>query len=135
MRRSSSSVTIGAMLAGALLFGDRAALAQSGRGLMHGYVEFEDVSYNERLGGKIHATVELRALGEFHHGVYTAQTDERGSFDIAPISVGEYRLRITYAGYEPYEATIYIPSDFECRLAVLLKKAKKKQGATHERGR
>jgi hypothetical protein len=36
--------------------------------------------------------------------------------------MGEYVLRISSPGHATYEAEIYIPSDFVCRLATMLKK-------------
>jgi hypothetical protein len=108
--------------------------AQSGRGLMHGYVAFEDVSYNEMSEGKVHAKVELRADSNSSTAAYTAETDNHGSYDFNPIALGEFVLRITSPGYAPYETRLYIPSDFECRLAVLLKKAPPKPGAGGARG-
>jgi hypothetical protein len=89
---------------------------------MHGYVAFEDVSYNEVSTGAIHAMVELRGNTEFNHSVYTAETDRLGSYDIPAIGMGEYTLRITAPGHVAYRINLYIPSDFECRLAVMLKK-------------
>jgi hypothetical protein len=107
--------------------------AQSGRGLMHGYVAFEDVSYNEMSDGKVHARVELRADSKYSQGAYTAETDTHGSYDFKSIGMGEYILRITSPGYEPYETRLYIPSDFECRLATMLKKVKAKTGRADSR--
>ena|SRR2546421_4234692 len=96
--------------------------AQSGRGLMHGYVAFEDLSYNEVNKGAVHATVELRTQKGGDRDAYTAKTDEHGAYDFPKIAMGEYVLRISAPGYATYEAKIYIPSDFECKLAVMLKK-------------
>jgi len=100
------------------------AHGQSGRGLMHGYVAFEDLSYNEVSAGAIRAKIELRGNTEFNHSVYTAETDRRGNYDIPAIGMGEYTLRITAPGHVAYQADLYIPSDFECRLAVMLKPVK-----------
>jgi hypothetical protein len=73
----------------------------------------------------VHATVELRGNTEFNKAaVYTARTDDHGSYDITPVGMGEYTLRISLAGYKTYQTDLYIPSDFECRLAVILKKAR-----------
>lgn len=105
------------------------ARAQSGRGMMHGYVEFEGVSWNDLPASKVRAKAELRGLGEFNHGVYTAETGEHGSYDIREITMGEYQLRVTAPGYKPYETRLLIPSDFECRLATALKKAVAKTAA------
>jgi hypothetical protein len=49
-------------------------------------------------------------------------TDTRGSYDIPAIGMGEYTLTITAPSHASYRINLYIPSDFECRLAVLLKK-------------
>jgi Tfp pilus assembly protein PilX len=120
MLRSLRALALLALLG---LTGARSA-SQSGRGLLHGYVAFEDVSYNEVTQGAIRAKVELRGSGEFNSkSVYSAETDRRGAFDLPAIGMGEYVLRITAPGHAPYQIPLYIPSDFECRLAVLLKKA------------
>jgi hypothetical protein len=97
--------------------------AQSGRGALHGYVAFEDVAYNDLAEKKVRAKVELRGSTEFNRGVvYTAETNERGSYDIKSVAMGEYVLRISSPGHVPYEIEVYIPSDFVCSLAVMLKK-------------
>ncbi len=101
-----------------------AALAQSGRGSMHGYVAFQDLSYIEVAEKKVHATVELRGNTEFNQGVYTTKTDEHGSFDLKSIPMGQYVLKISAAGYRAYQTELYLPSDFNCSLAVMLKKEK-----------
>jgi hypothetical protein len=97
-------------------------LLQSGRGLMHGYVGYDDISYNEMTQGVIHAKVVLRGATPHNHEVYTAVTDNRGSYDITSIGAGEYTLTITAPGHATYRIDVYIPSDFECRLATMLKK-------------
>jgi hypothetical protein len=104
-----------------LFFGGSVAL-QSGRGLMHGYVGYDDISYNEMTQGAIHAKVELRGATAHNHEVYTAVTDNRGSYDIPHIGAGQYVLTITAPGHVTYRIDLYIPSDFECRLATLLKR-------------
>ena len=100
---------------------------------MHGYVEFEGVSYNDLPASKLRAKIELRGRGGFDHGAYTGETDEHGIYDIREIRMGEYALRISAPGYASYETTLLIPSDFECRLATALKKAGKQAAA--KRGR
>jgi len=101
-----------------------AALAQSGRGSVHGYVAFEDLSYMEVAEKKVHATIELRGNTEFNHEVYAANTNEHGSYDLKTIPMGEYVLKISSPGYRVYQTEIYLPSDFTCSLAVMLKKEK-----------
>lgn len=101
-----------------------AELAQSGRGSVHGYVAFEDLSYIEVSEKKVHATIELRGNTEFNQGVYTAKTDEHGSYDLKNIPMGQYVLKISAPGYRTYQTEIYLPSDFNCSLAVMLKKEK-----------
>ena len=98
--------------------------AQSGRGSMHGYVAFDDLSYNDVAEKNVHATIELRSNSEFNHGIYTTKTNEHGSYDIKSVSMGEYVLKITSPGYKTYQTELYIPSDFSGSLAVMLKKEK-----------
>jgi hypothetical protein len=100
------------------------ALGQSGRGSMHGYIGFEDLSYLEVAEKKVHASIELRGNTEFNHEVYTAKTDEHGSYDIKSVPMGQYLLKISSPGYRSYQTELYIPSDFNCSLAVMLKKEK-----------
>ena len=107
--------------------------AQSGRGMMHGYVEFEGVSYNDLPASRLRAKVELHGLGEYNHEEYAAETDGHGLYDVREIRMGEYALRITAPGYAPYETRLLIPSDFECRLATALKKAGAKVSAKRTR--
>ncbi|MDQ6651355.1 MAG: carboxypeptidase-like regulatory domain-containing protein [Acidobacteriota bacterium] len=114
------SATITLLLLTLFLF-HGTTLAQSGRGLMHGYVAFEDLSYNEVNKGAIHATVELRTQKGGDRAAYSAKTDQYGAYNFPSIAMGEYVLRISAPGYATYEAEIYIPSDFECKLAVMLK--------------
>jgi hypothetical protein len=101
-----------------------AAFAQSGRGTMHGYVAFDDVSYNDLAQKKVRAQVELRGSTQYNREVsYKTETDEHGAYDFNSIGMGEYVLRISSPGHATYETEIYIPSDFACRLAIMLKHA------------
>ncbi|HEX8160483.1 MAG TPA: hypothetical protein VF538_01180 [Pyrinomonadaceae bacterium] len=97
--------------------------AQSGRGAVRGYVAFEGVAYDDLAEKKVRAKIELRGSTEYNRETsYTAETNERGSYDIKSVMAGEYALRITSPGYAAYEIEVYIPSDFICSLAVVLKK-------------
>ena len=108
-----------------LLAGATYRASQSGRGTMHGYVEFEDVAWADVKEKGVHATVELHGNAPSNNkAVYTARTDDHGSYDISAVGMGEYTLRISLAGYRTYQTDLYIPSDFECRLAIILKKAR-----------
>ncbi|MDT7543636.1 MAG: hypothetical protein QOE33_3540 [Acidobacteriota bacterium] len=101
--------------------------AQSGRGSMRGYVDFEDISYNDMPASKVRARVELRGVTEYNRDVlYKTETDEHGLYNFGPISLGEFKLSISAPGYTTYETTLLIPSDFECHLATALKKARGK---------
>ena len=105
-----------------LILGRPPAL-QSGRGTMHGYVAFEGVSYNEVTEGAIHAKIELRGSSAANRGsVYPVQTDNRGLYDIPAIGAGEFTLTISAPGYTTYQIAVLIPSDFECRLATMLRR-------------
>ena len=124
MKLARSKPTLAAMLLALAGLSCAAALAQSGRGSVHGYVAFEDLSYMEVAEKKVHATIELRGNTEFNHEVYTAKTDEHGSYDLKTIPMGQYVLKISSPGYRAYQTEIYLPSDFTCSLAVMLKREK-----------
>ena len=117
-----------ARLAGVLLsvavVGASHRTPQSGRGAVRGYVAFEDVAPMDVKANDAHAIVELHGSTAANTDVvYTARTGDTGSYDIPSVGMGEYTLRIAREGYRTWQADVYIPSDFECRLAVMLKKA------------
>ena len=123
MYSSSQSARAALVLALALCCGGATAAAQSGRGAVRGYVAFEDVAYNDLAKKKVRARIELRDGTGHNRGVlYTAETDERGSFGIESVSAGEYVLLTTSPGYAAYEIEVYLPSDFVCSRAVMLKR-------------
>ena len=64
---------------------------------------------------------------------YTAGTNERGSYDIKSVATGQYVLRITSPGYAAYEIEVYLPSDFVCSLAVMLKRQGGKGGGSRRK--
>ena len=98
------------------------APAQSGRATMHGYVAFDGIAYVD-VPKSPRAKVELRGLTAGNHSVIKVETDEHGSYDFKAVPMGEYALQITAPGFKPYKTEIYLPSDFGCSLATLLKKA------------
>ena len=122
MHTRSKTILVAVLLL--LAFCGVAVLAQSGRASMHGYVGFDDLSYIDVAEKKVHAAIELRGNTEFNQEVYTATTGEHGSYDIKSVPMGQYVLKISSAGYRTYQTEIYLPSDFNCSLAVMLKKEK-----------
>src|SRR5213082_2638281 len=111
MHRLTTRIQFLITLSAILLLSAGAILAQSGRSGMHGFVAFEDLSYNEVAERKVHAKIELRRTRDAKDG-FTTETDEHGSFDFQTVSPGEYILRISSPGYKTYETEILLPSDF-----------------------
>ncbi len=93
--------------------------AQSGRGAMSGYVAFDGVDTTKV---KVKTKVELRALSKNSETSMETETNERSAYQFKAIPMGEYELLISAPGFITYEAKIYIPSDFLCHLAVMLKR-------------
>ncbi len=118
MNVSTKIAGIAAGLLVTMLLFNGASLAQSGRGVMKGYVAFEGVAYVEK---QPRARVELRETTAGSRNVYTTETGEHGSYNFESVAMGEYTLRISAPGFTTYEANLYIPSDFVCSLAVMLK--------------
>lgn len=110
------------ILAAGLALAAGAACAQSGRGSLHGYVAFADVSYELAAAQHLHAHIALRDYHEPGKGPRETDTDDHGIWDLPGVRMGEYRLKITAPKYRPYETILYVPSDFDCRLAVMLKR-------------
>lgn len=107
------------LLAFALLIIPGAAHAQSGRATLNGWVAFEGVAY---VNKQPTATVQLRHVPPDTSVAYSMKTDEHGFYAFSPIGLGEFDLRITAPGYKPYDALVYVPSDFAGNWAVILKK-------------
>jgi hypothetical protein len=57
---------------------------------------------------------------------YRVQTDMLGNYVIELVDAGHYTLQITAAGYKPYRMPLYVPSDFESKLAILLKRTRRR---------
>ena len=98
-----------------------AVWAQSGRGTMSGWVSFEGVGRNDLVKQDLYAHIELYSAERQGGPAFSTDTDEIGSYRIEKVTAGNYTLRISAPGYQPYEIEILIPSDFETRLATRLK--------------
>jgi hypothetical protein len=107
------------LLALALLVLPGLAHAQSGRATLNGWVAFEGVAYVDKQPTAI---VQLRHVPPDTSVVYSMKTDEHGFYAFERIGLGEFDLRITAPGYQPYDALVYVPSDFVGNWAVILKK-------------
>lgn len=107
----------------AALLSSATAMAQSGRGGMHGYVAFEGVNYVDVGKSKVRARIELRATTTGDGRIYNGETNEYGAFDLKEIAMGDYMLRISAPGFRTYETEVYLPSDFIFNLATHLRKA------------
>jgi len=95
------------------------AQAQSGRAALNGWVAFEGVAYVDQQPT---ATVQLRHVSPDTSVAYSMKTDEHGFYAFERIGLGEFDLRITAPGFKPYDALVYVPSDFVGNWAVILKK-------------
>jgi len=115
-------ISLASAVAFFVLFSSAATLAQSGRGLMHGYIAFDGVAYNDLAKDNVRAKIELRSITKGDQRVYNAETDEHGAFDLKSVPMGDYLLRISSPGFKTYEIEIYMPSDFNWNLAIKLKK-------------
>jgi len=52
----------------------------------------------------------------------STKAGENGEYSIKDIPYGEYTFRVSAAGYEPYEISLYIGSDMLTQIHVKLKK-------------
>jgi hypothetical protein len=106
----------------AIAFLASSALAQSGRAGLSGYVAFDGVAYVDK---QPIATVELFSPDDKDraHPLASAKTGEHGQYEMQTAALGEMIIRITAPNYTSSETTMYFPSDFQARIATLLKKA------------
>ena len=101
-----------------LLFVPTAALAQSGGASLHGWVAFENVAYVTK---QPRAKVELLHDAPESNIAYVTETDAHGFFEFPHTSLGRFTLRITAPTFKPYQAEVYVPSDFAGNWAVQLR--------------
>ena len=92
--------------------------AQSGRGWMDGFVVHESAT-NAASGAKVELTAVAPRSGS---GKLAAIADKRGEYKFKEIPYGDYVLRVSSEGYEPYQIEIYIMPDVPSRIHVRLKK-------------
>lgn len=123
MRVRQQPLRSAAILAIAFLIAVIPVEAQSGRGTMRGWIQFEGVGRNNVKSRGVVARIELVAVQDGREAPpLVTNTDEIGGYLIENVPAGDYVLRIGSPGFRPYEIELYMPSDFECRLATHLKK-------------
>jgi hypothetical protein len=91
--------------------------AQSGRASLTGWVNFEDVAYNDE---QPRANVRLFRESEYPVS-YETTTDEHGRYAFEVPVLGRCRLEIRAKGYQTYATELYLPSDFVAHWAVELR--------------
>jgi len=97
-----------------------AICAQSGRSWMNGFV-FADSDTNGLPG----ATVELTGdqnndrLKSVH---LSTKAESDGKYSLKDIPYGDYTLRVSADGYEPYEIKLYVGSDMLTQIHVRLRR-------------
>ncbi len=98
--------------------------AQSGRATIRGYIEFDGVGRNNVKAQGVVARVEMIRVNDgLEVPPATTETDDIGAYMIENLPAGDYVLRISSRGFRTYEIGLYLPSDFECKIATHLKKA------------
>ena len=96
-----------------------AASAQSGRAVLHGWVNFENVAY---VDTQPQATVRL--IPEAKNATpYEAITDQHGFYDLNVVSLGRFHLEISAPGFETYSTELYLSSDVVANLPIQLRAA------------
>jgi hypothetical protein len=113
-----------ALLLAAVAFAAASAAAQSGRGVLRGYVSDSASAPNGLAGARVELR-ELPAAGGPEGGAKTHVlfTDRTGNYTTGAVRMGEYALRIEAEGFEPYETRLLISSDMEAVLGTLLKRS------------
>lgn len=107
------------LVATGLLLTALVALAQSGQGSVRGYV-YDGLSHSPVSG----AQVSLKSIETFRGApaAVETKTDARGDYQITQVPMGEYTLRISAKGHQPYETTILILSDAHLVMGTRLKR-------------
>ena len=95
--------------------------AQSGRGWMDGFI-VHDSATHAAAGAKVELTAVAPRSGD---GKLAAVADKQGEYKFKEIPYGDYVLRVTSEGYEPYQIEIYIMPDVQTKIHVRLKKKTK----------
>jgi hypothetical protein len=97
--------------------------AQSGRATIRGYIEFDDVGRNNVKAQGVVARVEMIRMNDgLEVSPAVTNTDDIGAYMLEQLQAGDYVLRISSPGFRTYEIALYLPSDFECKIATHLKK-------------
>lgn len=78
-----------------------------------------DSATNAAVGAKVELTAVAPRSG---HGKLAAVADKQGEYKFKEIPYGDYVLRVTSEGYEPYQIEIYIMPDLQTKIHVRLKK-------------
>ena len=119
INRNIRAIVFNTFLAAAILLTTwSAALAQSGKASLRGWVAFENVAYADK---QPRAKVVLQHDPPGSSPAYSTETDEHGFFEFPHTSLGRFKLEITAKGFQRYFADVYIPSDFAGNWAVQLK--------------
>ena len=96
------------------------AAAQSGRSWMKGFV-FADSNITGLSGALVELTGDQKN-DRLRSVRLSTKAGENGEYSIKDIPYGEYTFRVSAAGYEPYEISLYIGSDMLTQIHVKLKK-------------
>ena len=92
--------------------------AQSGRGWMDGFVVHESAT-KAASAAKVELTPVAPRSGS---GKLAVVADKQGEYKFKEIPYGDYVLRVSSEGYDPYQIEIYIMPDVQTKIHVRLKK-------------